>query len=329
MDFTFKAYEKLLKSLLARGFLFITFAQYMEDKAKAKESDSQQINNSITQIANKLTSQQTNKLTINRANKLIILRHDVEARYPNALRMAEIEHQLGIKGSYYFRIFTKPGNEEIIKQIAAMGHEIGYHYDDLTACKGNHKRALFRFQKNLSYLRQFAPVTTITMEGAPLSKYDNRDLWNRKKVQTAPKTSAMRSAPCLTPSQPHYTHFGILAEPYFDLNFNQICYLTDTGRRWDGHRYNVHDKATKENPVTNPAFLKLRFRTTHDLINAINSSPPNKLTSLYTSTFPNQAMLNFHPQRWNNKPFPWLKELIWQNVKNQGKRVLLQLRNGD
>jgi len=43
-------------------------------------------------------------------------------------------------------------------------------------------------------------------------------------------------------------------------------------------------------------------------------------------TFPKQAMLNFHPQRWNDKPIPWLKELIWQNVKNQGKRMLLAIR---
>jgi len=43
-------------------------------------------------------------------------------------------------------------------------------------------------------------------------------------------------------------------------------------------------------------------------------------------TFPNQAMLNFHPQRWNDKPLPWLKELVWQNIKNQGKRMLKAVR---
>jgi hypothetical protein len=93
--------------------------------------------------------------------------------------MTKIQHSLGIKGSYYFRLFSKPGNEAIIKQIAALGHEIGYHYDDLTVCNGDHEKALKRFQKNLNYLRQFAPVTTITMEGAPLSKYDNRNLWKQ------------------------------------------------------------------------------------------------------------------------------------------------------
>ena len=94
-----------------------------------------------------------------------------------------------------------------------------------------------------------------------------------------------------------------------------MFYLTDTGRRWDGHRYNVRDKATKENPITNPEFLKLRFHHTKDIIKVVNAG-----------AFPKQAMLNFHPQRWNDKPGPWVKELVWQNVKNQGKRVLLMVR---
>ena len=36
MDFTFKTYEKLLNSLLTRGFSFLTFAQYIEAKAETK-----------------------------------------------------------------------------------------------------------------------------------------------------------------------------------------------------------------------------------------------------------------------------------------------------
>ena len=41
----------------------------------------------------------------------IILRHDVEARYENALRFAEIQYEMDIHGSYYFRILPKKGNE--------------------------------------------------------------------------------------------------------------------------------------------------------------------------------------------------------------------------
>ncbi|MBK6966123.1 MAG: hypothetical protein IPH20_19930 [Bacteroidales bacterium] len=99
------------------------------------------------------------------------------------------------------------------------------------------------------------------------------------------------------------------------MDFNEIFYLTDTGRCWDGSRFNVRDKATKENPVTNPAFLQLRYHSTHDIIKAVSDG-----------SFPGQAMLNFHPQRWNDAFVPWMKEFVWQNVKNQGKRVLLAVR---
>jgi hypothetical protein len=260
----------------------------------------------------------------------------VEAKYGNALKMAKVQSELGIKGTYYFRIYPHNGNgnEAVIREIAALGHEIGYHYDDLSACRGDYEKAIKRFQKNLAYLRNFGPVTSATMEGAPLSRFDNRDLWAVRPLVTerpvvseaelsrsaspAPRPSSLIYRPSSPVPRPIYlyTDFGILTEPYFDLDFNEIFYLTDTGRRWDGHLYNVRDKATKENPVTNPEFLQLRYHATRDIIHAVSDG-----------SFPRQAMLNFHPQRWSDKPFPWLKELIWQNVKNQGKRILLAVRN--
>ncbi len=60
------------------------------------------------------------------------------------------------------------------------------------------------------------------MHGSPLSKWDNRDLW--KKYD--------------------YRDFGIIAEPYFDLDFDEVFYLTDTGRRWDGSSVSVRDKVS-------------------------------------------------------------------------------------
>ncbi len=270
MDFTFTIYKHLLLTLQMQDFLFITVSELFE-----KVYGSIYHSPDIYQ------------------NKFIILRHDVEARYENALRMALIEHDLGISASYYFRFSNKFSNEVLIGEVASLGHEIGYHYDDLSACRGNHEKAMERFQANLAYLRQFAPVTTITMEGAPLSRFDNRDLWKSYD----------------------YRKLGIVAEPYFDMGFNKIFYLTDTGRRWDGHLYNVRDKATADNPITNPEFLRLRFHSTADIIQAVGDG-----------NFPKQAMLNFHPQRWNSNPLPWLKELVWQNIKNQVKRVIVKMR---
>jgi hypothetical protein len=35
-------------------------------------------------------------------------------------------------------------------------------------------------------------------------------------------------------------------------------------------------------------------------------------------------MMTFHPQRWSDKPWPWIKELVMQRVKNGVKRVVVK-----
>jgi hypothetical protein len=37
-------------------------------------------------------------------------------------------------------------------------------------------------------------------------------------------------------------------------------------------------------------------------------------------------MITTHPQRWTDRPVPWVKELVWQNVKNVGKYFLVKLK---
>ena len=267
MDFTIKQYTQLLKSLQNAGFFFQTYAGYSDKSAKQqKEVDH---------------------------HKRIILRHDVDARPENSLRFARIQAEMGIVGTYYFRMVPQSYNEAIIKEMVALGHEVGYHYETMDTCKGDVDKAYNEFCRNLEQFRKVTPVKTISMHGSPLSKYDNRDIW--KKYD--------------------YKKLGLVAEPYFDIDFNQLYYITDTGRRWDGHLYNVRDKATKENPVSNEEFLKLRFRHTSDIIDAVKSGK-----------FPQRAMLNFHPQRWNDDAVPWMKELVFQNIKNQVKRILILLR---
>jgi hypothetical protein len=217
----------------------------------------------------------------------------VDDRPENSLRFAEIQSQYGVKGTYYFRMVPQSFNKTVIQCIVDLGHEVGYHYETMDTCRGNMDEAYEEFCRHLSSFREIADVKTISMHGSPISKFDNRDIW--KKFD--------------------YKKLGILGEPYFDVNFNELFYITDTGRRWDGHLYNVRDKATKENPLTNEAFKNFRVRTTEDLI-----------MSVANGEFPSTAMMNFHPQRWNDVGFVWLNEFVMQNTKNQIKRVLLALR---
>jgi len=70
-------------------------------------------------------------------------------------------------------------------------------------------KAIKSFEINLSALRKIAPVKTICMHGSPLSKYDNRKIWEKYD----------------------YRDYGIIAEPYFDIDFNEVFYMTDKGRK--------------------------------------------------------------------------------------------------
>ena len=258
MDFTIFKHKQLLKTLISQGFTFIPLIDYLQGQ---------------------------------NSHKTVILRHDVEQRHKKALHFAQIQNQLGLKGTYYFRLLPKWFNPKVIKEIHELGHEIGYHYDDLSQCKGDFTKAILRFEQNLKILRNIAPVKTICMDGSPLSPYDNKDLW---KIY-------------------NYKDYGIIGEPYFDIDFNQFFYLTDTGRRWDGWKVSMRDKLPQQEKWIKQGLV---FHSMNDIIQTLKE---NRL--------PDQMMITLHPQRWNNKILPWLKELVWQNVKNQGKRILIRVRS--
>lgn len=146
------------------------------------------------------------------------------------------------------------------------------------------------------------------MHGNPLSKLDNRLLWLKY----------------------NYRDFGIIGEPYFDIDFNEVLYLTDTGRRWDGDGVSVRDKVSEAHSKwhrtrkkgfsarSTPHALRathkgLRFHSTFDIINALEQD-----------LLPNKILLTIHPQRWHNRFIPWAKELVFQNAKNIVKAIIVK-----
>ena len=218
----------------------------------------------------------------------LILRHDVDLKPANSLLTAQIEAENGMHGIYYFRAVPESWDEDIIKLIALLGHEIGYHYESLTTCNGNVDMAYDDFCKNLEVLRKIVPVHSICMHGSPRSPFDSKDIW--KKYD--------------------YHKLGVENEPYLDTDFSKVFYLTDTGRRWDGYKVSVRDRI----PQYQDEWIaqELTFHSTDDVINGLNES-----------RIPKNLMITVHPQRWNPFGISWCKELIMQNVKNIVKRVLI------
>ncbi len=101
------------------------------------------------------------------STKSITLRHDVDRLPANALRMAELEHSLGIRASYYFRVAPESWDDEIMRRIAELGHDLGYHYENLSLCRGNYESAIKNFELDLKRFREISPVKTICMHGSP------------------------------------------------------------------------------------------------------------------------------------------------------------------
>lgn len=259
LDFTRNKYRQLLKGFQTTGYDFITYAAYCQGK---------------------------------RPKRFVILRHDVDLKPHHSLAIAKIEHEMGILAVYYFRAVPESWDEYTMKEIAGMGHEVGYHYESLTKCQGNMDAAYRDFKQNLETIRMLTSVQTICMHGSPKSPYDSKDIWKNYS----------------------YRDLGIIGEPYFDTDFSQVLYLTDTGRRWDGYKVSVRDKI--EGFQEKWTEVGLSFHSTNDIIQALKEK-----------RLPNQLMITTHPQRWNDNISDWGKELILQNMKNIIKSLLIKKRN--
>lgn len=216
------------------------------------------------------------------------LRHDVDLLPGNSLRTARIEADMGLYGTYYFRAVPESWDEDIIRQISSLGHEIGYHYESLTTCHGDLDAAYGDFCQNLEALRRIVPVRSICMHGSPRSPWDSKDIW--KKYD--------------------YHALGIENEPYLDTDFSKTFYLTDTGRRWDGYKVSVRDRIPQYQDQWTAQGLT--FHSTDDIIRGLREG-----------RIPKNLMITVHPQRWNPIGPVWLKELLLQKAKNVVKRILL------
>ena len=117
------------------------------------------------------------------------------------------------------------------------------------------------------------------MHGSPLSRINNLDIW---------KTYDDKS-------------LGIIGEPYLDVDFKEVFYLTDTGRKWNNAGAGIRDRVDSG--------FDFRVKSTGHLMELAREA-----------RLPDKIMINTHPQRWEDRRLPWIKELVWQNVKNVVKK---------
>lgn len=217
-DFTLAKYQQLCQAIIDADYQVITIRQFLEAE------------NPPTNVA--------------------ILRHDVDRKPKGALEMARMEAGLGLAATYYFRHTGNVYKPGLIKQVAGLGHEVGYHYETLAKAGGDPAKAFQGFQSELSEFRGICEIQTISAHGSPLSKWDNIDLWQEYD----------------------FSKLGLAGDAVVSMDFEQVAYYSDTGRTWHGQNYKLRDKA-RGRPLP-------QIDTTDQLIELISSRPFDQLCVL-------------------------------------------------
>lgn len=225
-DFTFEIYSVLLRKLSKAGYRYQTLTEYIE----------------------------------NPMPKVVLIRHDIDLVAQSAIPFAKLERTHNAKATYYFRNRFLCNTPKVIESIASLGHEIGYHYEDLTTNNGDYGKAITDFARNLEYFRKFYPVKTVCMHGCSSSPYDNRDLWTRYDL----------------------SQYGLIAEPYISLDFNSVLYLSDTSQKWNGSNVALRDKVTSD--------YTFSFTTTWDILQSINKLPDQVMLTIHPELWTNSLI---------------------------------------
>ena len=74
------------------------------------------------------------------AERHVLLRHDIDCSLEEAVQLAEFEKHLGVRASYYVMMHSllyDLRHSSALREIAAMGHEVGVHFDLPADCDEN------------------------------------------------------------------------------------------------------------------------------------------------------------------------------------------------
>ena len=250
-DFTYRAYAELLDVAVEAGYEFLTVREYLErDTLPAR---------------------------------FLVLRHDIDRKPSNALDFARLEADRDVQSTYYFRTIDRTLDEHVIGRVETLGHEVGYHYEDLDRTDGDPTEARRSFVRNLERLRRYATVETACMHGNPLTSYDNRDMW---------------------PDDPDFEQYGLLGEAYLSLDFADVTYFSDAGRSWREGPLNGDDRVVGE-----------RLKT-------VEADRTADLIDLFRKRRVSRACIHAHPNRWADSYPELVAERTRDAAVNVAKRGL-------
>jgi hypothetical protein len=277
LDFTYTKYKEIVEAISKSDYKVITIGEYI----------------------------QSSKLP----DKFIILRHDVDLDSFYQIKFAELENNLGIHTSYYFRYIEQIYNENIIDKVKDLGHEVGYHYEVFTKAKGNPQIALKLFREELKNYSDNWNSKTVCPHGG--SFVDNADGYSLKNIiKLVPKILMGKSVFSKHINfdlwdENSFDDFGIIGDAYRSVDFSEILYLSDTGRSWD----NKYKRLDKVESKINPNF---KIKSSNDIIKVINNHEADKIYLLV------------HFEQWKDSFKDWVFWYIAQIIRRTGKKIIFR-----
>ncbi|WP_256394071.1 hypothetical protein [Natronoarchaeum rubrum] len=282
-DFTFETYGELLDAGLESGYEFPTVREYLA-------TDDEEL-----------------------PEQFIILRHDVDRKPENALAMARLEATRGVSSTYYVRTIDKTFQPGLIRRIEELGHEVGYHYEDMDRADGDVAAAHESFSAELARMRALVSVDTVCMHGNPLTAYDNRDMWDTAATEggTAADGGVLTNGVAASEGTvteprsagtPTFDDYDLLGEAYLSMDFEDVTYFSDTGRTWRDGALKIKDHTMGDGDK------RIQVGTTEELAALLRSGDIDRFCALT------------HPNRWARTSREWAIESAKDYAINVAKR---------
>ncbi|MBP3476297.1 MAG: hypothetical protein J6K48_08290 [Lachnospiraceae bacterium] len=216
MKFTYKAYKELLMLLIDQGYKFCNYHDYQN------------------------------------YNMSVIIRHDIDMDIEKAVRMAQIEAEMGVTSTYFvlvtsnfYNIFSKE-NQAMLRKLHELGHEVGLHFDE----------AKYDGETDL--------VRAMEQEAVLLEQCIGRPVWSVSMHRPSKKTL----------EADYLIKGGQIVNSYGTEFFRNHKYVSDSRRNW---RENVHaiirsGKYARLHVLTHPFWYDVEEKTAREALKSFCES---------------------------------------------------------
>ncbi len=237
-------------------------------------------------------------------SKYVAIRHDVDY-FPNrAIAMAQIEAERKFAVTYYIRRRFFDADLELVRKIAGLGHQVGYHYEEVDTSQkapGNQigRDAVEFFIGSLLDIDKLGfPIRSVCAHGNPLTDVDNRQVVHLLRDQEYVDQLALAYDKAEIAEKISERLVGDASIDITGADFD--LYIPDTGRF--NPKYNLKDH------IDDCAIAGL--------------SNLDDLRQILTGGKYPRVYMNMHPDRWSGDIATWLFDFAFDTAKNTLKRFL-------